>query len=158
MPGGIPGTFWALRDAAGARVLKIRPPKGLPGVTAKQMKFDGRLPQAIFNYKNMGPIEVNLVAFSSLILGDTSPDYKDSSLPGAIFDFELVNTTDAEQEYAFYYSWQNLAGITGYYNERYWGANDNRETKLEYRQDAKYPGHVVLLGEQDGRPARSGQL
>jgi len=44
VPGGVPGIFWALKDEAGARVLKLRPMEGLPGVKENQLSFDGRLP------------------------------------------------------------------------------------------------------------------
>lgn len=140
IPGGVSGIFWALKDAAGARILKQKPPKGTKGVSTDQMEFEGKLPFANIRYKNMGPLNVGLTAFSPLILGDQSEGYRDSSIPGAIFSFELENNTEVVQEYTLFYSWQNMCGSTGYYNEKYWGINDNRENKIEFRMEKEHPG------------------
>jgi non-lysosomal glucosylceramidase len=140
VPGGVPGIFWALRDSSSAKVLKVHPPKGLPGVRKDQMEYEGRLPFANIKYKELGPIDVSLTAFSPLILGDLSENYKDSSIPGAAFSFALENKTENAQEYTFYYSWQNMCGCTGYYNEKYWGINDTRENKVDFKMEEEYPG------------------
>ena len=156
VPGGVPGIFWALKDEAGARVLKLRPMECLPGVKEDQLSFDGRLPVVRLAYHDIGPIDVNLTAFSPLILGDTSPDYRDSSIPGALFTYELVNNTDREQEYTFLHSWQNMCGCTGFYNEKYWGVNDNRGNQVEFRTEGKYPGAWHFSTNEEAQPRGKG--
>ena len=141
VPGGVPGIFWTLWDESnGAKVLKVNPMRGLKGVEQKNIKYDGRLPVVHMDYTEIGAIDISLTAYSPLILGDTSENYRDSTIPGAVFTFKLKNNSDKKQKYRFAYSWQNMVGVTGYYNEKGWGVADNRNNDARFQDDEKYPG------------------
>jgi non-lysosomal glucosylceramidase len=154
--GGVPGIFWGLKDRTGAKILKIHPPTGTKGIEATNIKFDGKLPVAKFEYTQIGPIDVDLTAFSPLILNDSSQDYRDSSIPGAIFEFVMKNTTTEDQDFRFFFSWQNMCGCTGFFNMEGWSINDTRTNKIEFRTNGKYPGGWHYNDNPEAHPRGKG--
>ncbi|MDZ7262624.1 MAG: GH116 family glycosyl-hydrolase, partial [candidate division KSB1 bacterium] len=73
------------------------------------------------NCLNVG-IELSLLAFSPLVLGEDGKQtrYKDSSLPVAIFCYQLKNPGLNKLQVSIAFSWHNLAGVGGYSGRERW--------------------------------------
>ena len=75
-----------------------------PGITVKD-----RWPFFHLLYRwNDFPVRIKLTAFSSFV----PQNVKKSSLPGAIFEFEVVNTTEREIHFAFFHAQRNLTAYS----------------------------------------------
>lgn len=154
--GGVPNIFWAIwNDKDGARILKCDAPEGTKGVDISNISFDAKLPVAEYKYRGIGDIDVDLTAFSSLVIGDTSEAYKDSSLPAAVFSFILKNNSAEKRSYRLLFSWQNMIGTTGYYNARGWGITDNRGNEARFRDDGDYHGAYFYTTRERGKDKRA---
>jgi len=49
-----------------------------------------------------------------------------------------------------------MCGSTGYYNEKYWGINDNRENKVDFRFEEEYPGAWLYSANKAAEPRAQG--
>ncbi len=102
---------WCFMGAAidgQARTLRDEPADGLPPV--ERIEFDARYPIARLTFIDRAwPIPIRLTAWSPIIPGDVD----DSSLPVAVLEFELDNTTTKEISVQIGLSWENLLGSTG---------------------------------------------
>ena len=103
---GTDGLFFALgvrgRGAPLVRLLRLDASElgGDPYITpwlkgVEEIEYDGEFPLVKMTFRDRDlPIEVRLTAYSPFIPGDT----KDSSLPLAVFEFELTNPRDCEMD------------------------------------------------------------
>lgn len=114
-PDGIPGAFWGLFvSGIGAKVLKTHSNPNFHSCKESEIRYNGMFPFVELSYNQYGGIKCELSAFSPLILNDESENYKNSSLPAAVFTFSIANKTRTARESAVCFSWQNLIGVGGY--------------------------------------------
>jgi len=108
----VPGSFFAVRTETNGRVmtrmLSTRPAYALEGV--KAIKYTGAFPHARLDYIDGElPVKVRLAAF-----GPVAPhNYEDSSLPVALFVFDVANPSDAPVTLSLALSWQNVINCGG---------------------------------------------
>ena len=135
---GVPGAWLAVYNPVdGARVLKTVGRPDFTCLAADEIEYTGRFPLAQVGYPKFKGIKLALKAFSSFILADTSEHYRDSSLPLALFAFEVENISDRQIETSLAMSWQNLNGVGGYAG---FPINQPDPTSPIYRQDAHGSG------------------
>jgi non-lysosomal glucosylceramidase len=90
------------------RILRDEPAVGTPPV--ERIDFEARYPIAHLTFTDKAwPIPIKLTAWSPIIPGNID----DSSLPVAMLEFELNNTTSKEVSVHLGLSWENLLGRTG---------------------------------------------
>ena len=112
---GIPGTWMAVHTPIdGARVLKSVSRKAFTTTPLSDIRYGGRFPVAHVQYSNLSSVQVKLDAFGSFVLPDDSDGYQHSSMPLALFVFELKNIHTSSIPISLAFSWQNLNGIGGY--------------------------------------------
>lgn len=74
--------------------------------TIKAIQYDGKFPFARLEYKDDNlPVEITLNAYSHLIPGD----HKNSSLPGAVFEFDIKNKLSKDIEVGIMFIGRNLS-------------------------------------------------
>jgi len=112
---GLPGAWLGVHSPAwGARLLKTVGRPSFNPISPRSIHFEGRFPYAVVRYDGLDPIELQLEAFSSFDLPDTSEGYANSSLPLALFHLSVRNTSADEIPVTLAFSWQNLNGLGGY--------------------------------------------
>ena len=90
------------------RILRDEPGAGLPAVD--RIAFSARYPIATAEFSDEAwPIDIDLTAWSPIIAGNID----DSSLPLAVFEFELTNDSDKPVSAQVGLSWEHLIGRTG---------------------------------------------
>jgi len=109
----VPASFFALRaEVEGrvvTRVLSTCRAHGLEGV--ERIDYHGAFPHARLTYIDGElPVDVRLRAFGPVI----PHNYKDSSLPVALFVFDVTNTSSAPAEVSVAFSWQNVINCGGW--------------------------------------------
>ncbi|MGQ9651700.1 MAG: GH116 family glycosyl-hydrolase [Phycisphaerae bacterium] len=125
------------------RILRDESAVGLPPV--EKIGFNARYPIARLTFIDKAwPIPIKLTAWSPLIPGNI----EDSSLPVAILDFELENTTAGEIDVQIGLSWENMLGSTG----RPQPLNKWSQTGHYYRcrEDAGNTARQIKNAQMDG--------
>ncbi len=123
-PVGLEEAFFAASvEGGGARMLKVEESAPLPGVALEDIQYEGRYPFVRLGFPAMAGVEIALQGFSPMLLDDASPQYKDSSLPAAIFTMEAVNTTHEPKRVGLGLSFPHIVGMGGFTHCR---INDRR--------------------------------
>lgn len=132
-PVGIPGSFFAAWiKGIGARVLKTHPGNNMPGIKKTEIEYDGFLPKCMMRFNCFKDIELKFRAYGSLRLDNQAHNhYKDSSIPAALFQFELKNAGRTKKEMSLLFSWQGTVGVGGYFRS---AINDTRGNFTEFRK------------------------
>ena len=109
----VPGAFFAYSDGQEARLLQKEERYGLDGVN--EVPFDGGFPVARLGFRDPAlKGNVRLTAFGSLV----PQDLERSSMPLALFRFEVRNPASETLPAALAFSWENLIGCGGWPLER----------------------------------------
>ena len=112
---GLPGGWIALHtETEGATLLKTAGRLAFEPIEQQRMVYHGRFPRARMCYLGFSKLEIELEAFSGFDPLDPAEDYRNSSLPLALFVFTLANRDAVARSVALAFSWQNLNGIGGY--------------------------------------------
>ncbi|MEI8079356.1 MAG: GH116 family glycosyl hydrolase, partial [bacterium] len=156
VPGGVEGIFWAIHWDGKTTMLKSQPPAGTAGVLPADLEYDAKFPVVTYRYNNLKQLNLALTAFSGLVIDRQDPDGKDSSLPGNCLTFELENRAPGKKDFVLYYSFKNLCGMTGYFNNKYQGFNDNRDNQIHFIDDDKYPGMWMGCPTDKAEPRANG--
>lgn len=137
--------FMAASVNGHARILRDEPAVGLTPV--EKIDFNARYPIAQMTFTDKAwPIPIALTAWSPIIPGNIN----DSSLPAAVLEFKLENTTKHRQYVAVAVSWENLIGSGGRPQPgSLWGKTGHY---LRFREDE---GNTTtsFSGGMDGPPA-----
>lgn len=124
-------------------------PDTLPGVRrAKQVHYWGHYPVADLEFETDAPVQVGLRAWSPFIPGSI----KESTIPAAVFEVRLRNTTDANQKGTLAFNFPGpMAEETG--GDR----SERREvTGAFHGVEVKTPLASFALGTLDNEPLRTG--
>ncbi len=114
-PEGLPGGWLAVHTPrTGAVVLKTVARPAFTCLSPEAIDYEGRFPVGRVRYSGLADLDLSLEACSSFELVDESPDYRNSSLPLALFAFTARNTGAARSPVTLVASWQNLNGVGGY--------------------------------------------
>ncbi len=110
--GDLKGCFASVWTNAGGKIavraLQLSNPYKLSCISA--IDYKGLFPQAFIDYPDRTlPISLSLRAFSPLI----PHDVKNSSLPVAIFVFNITNESRAPVDASIALSWENILGVGG---------------------------------------------
>ncbi len=112
---GLPGGWIALHtESEGATLLKTVGRRAFRPLAQQRIVYQGRFPRARVQYLGFSNLTLELQAFSGFDPLDPSPDYRNSSLPLALFVFTLTNRDPVARVVSLAFSWQNLNGIGGY--------------------------------------------
>ena len=102
---------------------RLNDPYSFPYMEYPEIKPTDNWPFMHLEYRwKKFPVKIKLTAYSSFI----PHDVKNSSLPGAVFDFEVVNTSDREIDFSFFHAQRNLTGYTQQDNPSVVVRKDNR--------------------------------
>ncbi|MFH1715457.1 MAG: GH116 family glycosyl hydrolase [Elusimicrobiota bacterium] len=75
--------------------------------TIKEIKYSGIFPKAVLAYHDQSlPVNITLNAYSSFIPGD----YKNSSIPGVLFDFSIENKKNIPVDVTLFMICRNVSG------------------------------------------------
>jgi non-lysosomal glucosylceramidase len=143
---GLPGAWLAYHTPLDdAKVLKTSGRPCFQTFDPNNIIFKGSFPIAQIHYEQISGLQLTLDAFSSFDLCDNSNNYRDSSLPLALFVFEVTNIYGKTLPITLAFSWQNLNGIGGYAGTP---INQPDPTPPTFRTDPNFPGlwfgHVDL--------------
>lgn len=112
---GLPGGWLALHtETEGATLLKTAGRLAFRPLAQERIVYLGRFPRARVQYLGFSNLTLELQAFSGFDPLDPAPDYRNSSLPLALFVFTLTNRDPVARVVSLAFSWQNLNGIGGY--------------------------------------------
>ncbi len=123
-PVGLEEAFFAASvEGAGARMLKVDEKLPLPGLPLEDIQYEGRYPFVRLGVPAMNDVALAVHGFSPMLLDDASPQYRDSSLPTAIFTMEAVNTGTEPRRVGLAFSFPHIVGMGGFTHCR---INDRR--------------------------------
>jgi len=104
------GSFFAVKCGNNARILQKVNYNDFSFPTVENIDFNGSFPVAELFYSDSSiPVDISLKAYSFL----PDNDVENCVVPAVVFDFNIENNTNSEQDVSLMFSWENILGTGG---------------------------------------------